>query len=55
MISGAPDQNVDAAKFHAEEIRRGMQRDECAETKTLTRVRLTLRRALGRQNPPASP
>ena len=33
----APDQNVDAAKFHAEEIRRAMQRDECAETKMLTR------------------
>jgi hypothetical protein len=32
----APDQNVDAAKFHAEEIRRAMQRDECAETKMLT-------------------
>ncbi len=55
MISGAPDQNVDAAKFHAEEIRRGMQRDECAETKMLTRVRLLLRRVLGRQNPTASP
>ena len=51
----APDQNVDAAKFHAEEIRRAMQRDECAETKMLTRVRLILRRVLGRQNPPASP
>ena len=49
MISGAPDQNVDAAKFHAEEIRRGMQRDECAETKMLTRVRLILRRVLGRR------
>lgn len=47
----APDQNVDAAKFHAEEIRRAMQRDECAETKMLTRVRLILRRVLGRQNP----
>jgi hypothetical protein len=43
----APDQNVDAAKFHAEEIRRAMQRDECAETKMLTRVRLILRRVLG--------
>ena len=51
----APDQNVNAAKFHAEEIRRGVQRDECAPTKRLTRVRLILRRVLGRQNPPASP
>ncbi len=51
----APDQGVDAAKFHTEEIRRAAQRDERAETKMLTRVRLILRRVLGRQNPPASP
>ena len=51
----APDQNVDAAKFHAEEIQRAMQRDECPQTKMLTRVRLLLRRVLGRQNPTASP
>ena len=52
----APDQGVDAAKFHTEEIRRAAQRDERApRTKMLTRVRLILRRVLGRQNPPASP
>jgi hypothetical protein len=51
----APDQNVDAAKFHAGEIQRAMQRDEHAQTKMLTRVRLVLRRVLGLQNPPASP
>jgi hypothetical protein len=51
----APDQNVDAAKFHAEEIQRAMQRGECPQTKMLTRVRLLLRRVLGRQNPTASP
>ncbi len=51
----APDSNVDAAKFHAEEIQRAAQRNQHAETKMLTRVRLILRRVLGRQNPPASP
>ncbi|GEM_PF-3911403 len=51
----APDSNVDAAKFDAGEIQRAMQRDECAQTKMLTRVRLILRRVLGRQNPPGSP
>jgi hypothetical protein len=51
----APDQGVDAAKFHDEDIQRAMQRDELAQTKMLTRVRLILRRVLGRQNPPASP
>jgi hypothetical protein len=51
----APDQNVDAAKFRAEEIRRAMQRDECPQTKMLTRVRLLLLRVLGRKNPTASP
>ncbi len=51
----APDSNVDAAKFHAEEIQRAAQRNQHAETKMLTRVRLILRRVQGRQNPPASP
>ncbi len=55
MFPVAPDQGVDAAKFHAEDLKRAMQRDECAEAKMLTRVRLILRRVLGRQNPPASP
>jgi hypothetical protein len=50
-----PDQGVDAAKFHAQDIQRAMQRDERAEAKMLTWVRLILRRVMGRQNPPASP
>jgi hypothetical protein len=44
----------DAAKFHSREKQREMQRDQLAETKMLIRVRLILRRVLGRQNPPAS-
>jgi hypothetical protein len=51
----APDQGVDAAKFHHEDIQRAMQRDELAQTKILTRLRLILRRVLRRQYPPASP
>jgi hypothetical protein len=53
---GAPDQHADAAKFHhAEDLQRAMQRAQLTKTKKLTRVRLILRRVLGRQNPPASP
>jgi hypothetical protein len=55
MLGGAPDQGVDAAKFHAQDIQHAVQHDERAETKMLTRVRLILRRVFGRQNPPASP
>ncbi len=55
MLGGAPDQQVDANKFHNQEIRRALQRDEGDQAKMLTRVRLILRRVLGRQNPPASP
>jgi hypothetical protein len=53
---GAPDQHADAAKFHhAEDLQRALQRAQLTKTKKLTRVRLILRRVLGRQNPPASP
>lgn len=51
----APDQGVESAKGHAEDIQRAMQRAECVKTKRPTRVRLILRRVLRRQNPPASP
>jgi hypothetical protein len=44
----------DAAKFHAQDLQRAMQRDQRAETKMLSRVRLILRHVLGHQNPPAS-
>lgn len=52
---GAPDQFGDAAKLHAEDLQRAMQRDQLNKTKRLTRVRLVVRRILGRQNPPAAP
>lgn len=55
MIGGVPDQGVDAAKVHAQDIQRAMRRDQRDETKMLTWVRLLVRRVLGRENPPASP
>jgi hypothetical protein len=54
-MSGAPDQYADAAKAHAADLQRAMQRDERAEVRKLARVRLILRRLLGRENPPGSP
>jgi hypothetical protein len=46
---GAPDQYGDAAKLHAGELQREMQRDQLRKTKKLARVRLIVRRVLGRQ------
>jgi hypothetical protein len=54
-VGGAPDQHGDAAKFHAEDLQRAMQRAQLTKTNKRTRVRLILRRVLGRRNPPASP
>lgn len=54
-MTGAPDQYRDEAKLHAADLQRAMQRDQVAKTKMLTRLRLIVRRVLGRQNPPASP
>jgi hypothetical protein len=54
-MMGAPDQYGDAAKFHAEDLQRAMQRDQRPKTKKLSRVRLIVQRVLGRQNPSASP
>ena len=54
MIGGSPDPHVDAAKFHAEDLQRAMQRHQRAKTRKLARIRLILRRVLGRENPPAS-
>ena len=48
---GAPDQYGDAAKLHAEDLQRAMQRDQLAKTKKRIRLRLIVRRLLGRQNP----
>ena len=53
-MQGAPDQYGDTAKFTAEELQRALQRDQLAETKMLTRIRLIVRRVLGRKNPPTS-
>jgi hypothetical protein len=55
MLGDAPDQIVDANKFHDADIRRALQRAECDQARMLTRVRLVVRRVLGRQNPPGSP
>jgi hypothetical protein len=54
-MMGAPDQYGDAAKFHAEDLQRAMQRDQLPKTKKLTRLRLIVWRILGRQNRRASP
>lgn len=55
MFGGAPDQHVDENKFHDDDIRRALQRDDIAQANILSRVRLILRRVLRRQNPPQSP
>lgn len=44
----APDQIGDAARRYAEQIQRQAQRDQRAKTNKPTRVRLILRRILGR-------
>jgi hypothetical protein len=54
-MSGAPDQYTDAAKLHAADLQRAMQRRERPRTRKLARVQLILRRLLGRENPPGSP
>jgi hypothetical protein len=50
-MSSAPDQYVDAAKVHAADLQRARQRHEGAKARKPGRVRLALRRLLGRQNP----
>jgi len=52
---GTPDEYTDAAKFHAQDLQRAMQRDQVAKTRMLARVRRIVRRVLGRENPSASP
>jgi hypothetical protein len=54
-MPSTPDEYANAAKFHAADLQRAMQRDQVAKTRMLTRVRRVLRRVLGRENPPASP
>jgi len=55
MWGSAPDQNVDVAKVHAADLQRAMPRREATKTRKLARVRLFLRRLLGRENPSGSP
>ena len=52
---GTPDEYTAAAKFHAQDLQRAMQRDQVAKTRMLARVRRIVRRVLGRENPSASP
>jgi hypothetical protein len=54
LVSGAPDQYADEARRHAADLQRAMQRDRQSETRKLARIRLILRRVLGRENPSGS-
>jgi hypothetical protein len=54
-MMGAPDQFADEAKLHAAELQRARQAARRTKPKMLARVRLFVRRVLGRQSPPASP
>jgi hypothetical protein len=45
----APDEWVDANKFHVTDVQRAALRDKRAEARMLTRIRLILRRIRGRQ------
>jgi hypothetical protein len=49
-----PDQDVQAAKLHAQDIQRTRQRSQPVKSRKPGRVRLILRRILGRENPPSS-
>ncbi len=51
----APDQDVAAAKLRAQEVQRARQRTQPAKSRKPSRVRLILRRILGRESGPASP
>jgi hypothetical protein len=54
MSFNAPDQDVNAAKLRAQDVQRARQRSQPAKSKKPGRVRLILRRILGRENPPSS-
>jgi hypothetical protein len=53
-MMGAPDQFADEAKLHAGDLQHMRQGGQRTKTKKLARVRLVVRRVLGRQNPSAS-
>jgi hypothetical protein len=54
-MMGAPDQFADEAKLHAEDLQRARRASQRTKAKKPSRVRLIVRRVLGRQDPPASP
>jgi hypothetical protein len=49
-----PDQDVQAAKLRAQDVQRARQRSQPIKSKKPRRVRLFLRRILGREHPPSS-
>jgi hypothetical protein len=51
-MMGAPDQFADEAKIHAAELQRARQGARRVKIKKLARLRLIVRRLLGRQDPP---
>jgi hypothetical protein len=52
-MTGAPDQYSDEAKLHAGDLERARQSGaHRSKTKKVGRLRLVVRRVLGRQNPP---
>jgi hypothetical protein len=54
-MMGAPDQFADEAKLHAADLQHARQgAHQRTKTKKLARVRLVVRRVLGRPNPPAA-
>ena len=55
MYRENPDEFVERNAWKAEGAQREVHDDRLAQTKMLSRVRLALRRILGRQNPPAQP
>jgi hypothetical protein len=53
-MMGAPDQFADEAKIHAADLQRARHGAQGVKIKKLARLRLIVRRILGRQEPPAS-
>jgi len=51
----APDQDVQAAKLRAQDVQRARQRGQHVKSRKPGRMRLILRRVLGRGGPPAPP
>jgi hypothetical protein len=51
----APDQDVAAAKLRAQEVQRARQRSQPTKSRKPARLRLFLRRVLGREDRPAAP